>query len=41
MIVFEINVRYVETRKFDCIYFRITGNTDVKKELTGFVLKSV
>ena len=28
-------------RKFDCISFRIRGNTDVKKELTGFVSKFV
>ena len=28
-------------RKFDCSSFRITGNTDFKKKLTSFVLKSV
>ena len=27
-------------RKFDCSSFRITGNTDFKKKLTSFVLKS-
>ena len=28
-------------RKFDCISFRITGNTNFKKKLTSFVSKSV
>ena len=28
-------------RKFDCSSFRITGNTDFKKKLISFVLKSV
>ena len=28
-------------RKFDCISFRITCNTNFEKKLTSFVLKSV
>ena len=28
-------------RKFDCNSFRITGNTNFKKKLTGFVSTSV
>ena len=28
-------------RKFDCNSFRITGNTNFKRKLTSFVLKSV
>ena len=40
MIYFS-NKRKVEMRKFDCSSFRITGNTDFKKKLTSFVLKSV
>ena len=28
-------------RNFDCISFRITGNTDFKKKLTSFVSKFV
>ena len=28
-------------RKFDCNFFRITGNTNFKKKLTSFVSKSV
>ena len=26
--------------KFDCNYFRITGNTKIKKKLISFVLKT-